>query len=355
MLHLMRMAPGIVALVFMSILPSSPANAQASPSQSAARAAKPLPPFRSEDYRAFVMGVDNSLRVRNFEVLELQYENQIASRYRATDGSWLLEEFTKAFETYFKEADDAQIEQMFARWKEKSPNSRLRPVAYALMWETTAWKARGSGYASELTPEMADEFERRLHLAQQALDESKDVGADSPLWHYVSLAVAGSLGMTNGEVDRRFETAANLFPTYRPLYYVRMNFLLPQWGGSFERVAEFIDASQKRTASTDGKAFYAWLYTKLAKSQCCTDTFTEAGANWPRLRDAYEEAMVRFPDTNTLVYYATMACLAEDGPTSARLMEQVLSKKIRLDIATDGMVSNSICNGVAKRPTSKHG
>jgi hypothetical protein len=351
----------VVVMAVAALVGSQRAQAQWWQDFEPKKSAGSVPGFRytSETYGDAVSAIGSAMQRHDFVKLDRMYDEFVHDKVRASDGTWMIEAFQFTVSGWAKSGgpkpkDEAAIESFFAEWKEKSPESRLRPVAYVTVWATTAWKARGGEVASKVTPEGWEGFKRGLERAEQGLRASEDVGQDSPMWHYENFVVAASSGMPRAELDRRFEAGVARFPTFRPFYYERMNFLLPQWGGDFDQVDAFIEAAVRRTERTDGKAFYAWLYTKMAQSQCCTDIFSEARASWPRMRESYEDIMVRFPDIKNDVFYTAMACMAEDGPTTMRLMEKIKPRMIKLDLATNGMVSNSICRGVAERGVSKY-
>ena len=313
----------------------------------------PTPPkFRGTQYetkpvydRNLVMNassqVSGAIEDGNFAKIERMYAEFAETRLRASDGTWMVWAVQNAFDNWFYAMEDSRIARLFADWKQKVPDSKLLPVMEAEMWQRTAWRARsGRGYSS-LTPEMRQGFEERLRKASRALEASADAGRDNPIWYWVALIVAGSSGRPEAQFDALFEEAVGKFPTYLPLYLTRLNYYLPQWGGSFEKVDAFIKRSEERTGASDGKSFYAWLYVDVAhKSGGDEGFFHETQVSWPRMRDSFEDMIRRYPDTWNKSLYATFACLARDRETTAKVLT-MLPADAQLGAYTDGLSTDA--------------
>jgi len=168
-------------------------------------------------------------------------------------------------------------------------------------------------------------FNEGLRHAAIALHDAEPGGRQSPLWYWVALIVAGSSGQPAPVFDALFEEAVTRFPYYQPLYYTRLNYYLPQWGGSYEAVDRFIARSVARTSAQEGDAFYTWLYLDVARTQG-GDLFQKTLADWPRLRKGFEDMIARHPDTWNLNVFATWACQVRDRETTALLLTQLGTK-----------------------------
>lgn len=284
--------------------------------------------------------IGEALGKGDFDKLERMHDEFARSALRATDGTWMLESFQWAFDNWFYVQDEATIRKLFADWKEKLPAARLRPIAEAEMWQRVAWKARGEGFSGSTTREGQDLFLERLRKASQALEASAEVGKDSPIWYWVALIVAGSSGRPQAQFDALFDEAVTKFPTYLPLYLTRVNYLLPQWGGDYDKVDAFVQDAVKRTAATEGTSFYAWIYVDILRKHQGDRFFGETRASWPVMRESFEDMTKRYPDVLNRIVYATFACLARDRETTARLISQ-LPPEVELGnfargISTDG-------------------
>ena len=251
--------------------------------------------------------------------LERMYDEFMAGNARSTDGRYMVQAIQDNVAGTMGAIDERRAANMFKAWEAKAPQSKLRPILLAVMHQAQAWKARGGAYGS--SGEGAQLFRERLRLAAQALAESKQAGKDSPIWWWVSLIVAGSSGASPAQMDAIFEEAVKLFPTYQPLYYTRLNYLLPQWGGSAEAVQRFVAASVERTTASEGQGMYAWLYIDLATKTCCGPE--DMSASWPPLNAALHDLVTRHPDTLNKNYYGSFACRARDKETTARLLQEL--------------------------------
>ena len=257
----------------------------------------------------------------DFAKIDRMYDEFMKAPIRASEGILMIDAFRRALGNLFMVKEEADLTRFFAVWREKSPDSRLRPVAQADMWQALAWKARGSAGSSRVTPEGKDLFQERLRLASRALEASADVGKDDPLWYWVALIVAGSSARPAAQFDALYDEAVTKFPAYLPLYYTRLNYLLPQWGGDWDAVDAFVQDAVKRTRATEGTTMYAWLYTD-AFMKIDGNPFEVTKARWPALRASFEDMVKRYPDAYNRQLYLTYACLARDKETTGRLMTQ---------------------------------
>ena len=190
----------------------------------------------------------------------------------------------------------------------------------------------------------------RLNKATQALESSQEVGKESPIWYWVALIVAGSSGRSAAEQDALFEQAVKRFPSYQPLYYTRMNYLLPQWGGSYDAVERFVRASVARTSEKEGSAFYAWLYVDLGngRKNLGGDLFAVTKVSWPSMKKGFEDLVERYPADSNKNLFATYACRARDKETTGRLLTE-LGEKAKLGFAAQG-ISTESCRMFALTP-----
>lgn len=265
-----------------------------------------------------------ALETGDFAKVERMYAEFLETRLRTNDGLWMLESVQRTLHMWFGTHDEARIRRFFAEWAEKIPDSKLRPIAQADMWQSVAWEARGRGYASNVTPEGWQMFRERLAKASEAVDASEAIGRDSPYWYWVALGVAGSTGRPEAQFDALFDRAATRFPSYQPLYSARLNYLMPQWGGDFDKVDRFIDAAVRRTAAAEGNTFYARLYMDVSKGTFQdSEFFRDSRVSWPRMRESFEELNRRYPDSWNKSLYAGFACRVRDRETTARLLQDM--------------------------------
>jgi hypothetical protein len=273
----------------------------------------------------------------DFETLDRMYDELLAGQVRAEDGTSMIEPFGRFLGSV---AGSPVVDDAFATWARKSPASKLRPVAEAIRWESAAWQARGGAGVASVPGETMQIFQHDLARATKALAAAEPDGKQSPLWYWVALIVAGSSQRPAAQFDALFAEAADRFPTYQPLYYTRVNYLLPQWGGDFDAVDKFVAASVKRTSAQEGDAFYAWIYVDISTS-IDGDLFEVTKATWPRMKKGFEDMVARHPDPWNKNLYATWACRVRDRETTARLLTELGNDAKLGHVSSPGITTES--------------
>ncbi len=274
----------------------------------------------------------------DFQKIDRMYDEFMRDDRRAEDGTWFVAQIASTLGGVAL-ADEKLVNKSLAKWAEQSPQSKLRPVAEAVIWNSRAWNARGTGFAGATAQESMQLFREKLARAAKALKDAEPEGKESPIWYWVALIVAGGSGRPSAQFDALFEEAVARFPYYQPLYYTRMNYLLPEWGGSLDAVDKFIERSVARTADKEGKSFYVWLYLDMSM-KINGDFLTETPATWPKLKQGFEDLVARHPDVWNKNLYATFACRVRDKETTARLLTE-LGDKAWVGAYSDGITAES--------------
>lgn len=254
-----------------------------------------------------------------FAELERMHDEFMRVKARSTDGRFMVQAIQDNVAGIGGTMDERMALNIFKTWEAKVPESKLRPVLLAVLHQAQAWKARGTSFGT--TPEGVQLFRERLLLAAKTLEDNATAGKESPIWWWVALIVAGSSGRSPEEMDAIFEEAVARFPSYQTLYFTRVNYLLPRWGGSEEAVDRFVTASIDRTKAAEGQSMYLWLYMDLTAKNCCGNE--NLPKVWPRLKSAFEELITRYPDVRTKNQYGAYACRARDKETTARMLTEL--------------------------------
>ena len=272
----------------------------------------------------------------DFRKLDRMYDEMLEGGVRATDGTSMVQPFAEVFE---QAGSSPVFDKSMQRWAEVAPDSKLRPLAQAVRLEGDAWRARGGSGIDRVPEESLRIFREKLAEATRALEAAEPQGRSSPLWYWVALIVAGSSGRPAPQFDALFDEAVARFPYYQPLYYTRVNYLLPQWGGNWAAVDRFVDDAVSRTSASEGEAFYAWIYVDVA-TKAGGDLFEATLASWPRMKKGFEDMIARHPDVWNKNLYATWACRARDKETTARLLVE-LGNRADLGAASEGIGTES--------------
>lgn len=103
-----------------------------------------------------------------------------------------------------------------------------------------AWKARGSGWASEVTPEGWKEFRKHMELSADNFREAMKQRPRDPFapWQLFSLSVAHRDPKDPMPKDWFEKTIAIRFD-YEPAYGEAIRYLQPRWGGSHQEMLQF--------------------------------------------------------------------------------------------------------------------
>jgi hypothetical protein len=106
----------------------------------------------------------------------------------------------------------------------------------ALVHIDLAWQARGSGWASTVTPEGWKGFNDHLAAANTAVIAAWNRHPDRPQPAAVGITIA--MGGAGGDVtvQQWFDRSVAAQMDYKPAYDALRNALLPRWGGSHEQM-----------------------------------------------------------------------------------------------------------------------
>lgn len=302
---------------------------------------------RADIERASV-AIQRALAAGDIEKVERMHDEFLALEQAGGNGRWMMEAFGLAFQTALPglTKDRVKILNLIAGWKERFPQSKLLPALEAGAWMASAWNARGHGYASTVSPEGMKAFRDDNARAMEVLKQSEGSAKDSPLWYEEALSVAGVTGQPDAVMDAIFDEGASRFPLYYRLYATRVNFLLPQWGGSYASVDDFVRKAVLRTQATEGTSFYAWLYGSVRRSFDGENFFKGTKASWKLMRHGFEDGLAIDDDWVWLNTYAAFACMAEDRPTLRRLLDR-LGKDANFELLLRNM-SQEVCMAMAR-------
>lgn len=118
-----------------------------------------------------------------------------------------------------------------ADWLRAMPGSYPAHWLCAAVWESGAWSARSGKFASEVSAGefalMKERLARSSALLQRALDLTP-----KPIEALTMLAANHHLGGRAQEAEAFLQRAEAIMPQHPGIHGVRMNFALPEWGGS---------------------------------------------------------------------------------------------------------------------------
>lgn len=128
-------------------------------------------------------------------------------------------------------------------WLRAMPGSYVAHWWCGEMWSNGAVAARGHQYASEVSRArfalMAERLQRSNALLERALALSP-----RPVEALTELAANAYLDGDRARAEAYLERAEALMPQHPGIYYVRMNFSLPEWGGSPKQETAWLERAR---------------------------------------------------------------------------------------------------------------
>ena len=106
-------------------------------------------------------------------------------------------------------------------------------------WTEWGWAARGTGWASTVTPEGWKLFHERLGRARSELEQAVQRDPSGCRAHVALMVVARGLGLPAEFEEEQFRQALRARPRYYPAYLERFEYLRPRWHGDAEQLLAF--------------------------------------------------------------------------------------------------------------------
>ena len=132
------------------------------------------------------------------------------------------------------------------------PYSKLEPILFK-NWPTEsslfllkgrfytdyAWWARGTGWADSVTPKGGEDFEKRLGIAEKALEEAWRLDPSDARIARRMITVEMGQGRGRTRMEQWFERAMALNPNYCDACLAKLLYLCPKWHDSREEMIGF--------------------------------------------------------------------------------------------------------------------
>lgn len=179
------------------------------------------------------------LKSGDYPALESYYSRQ-QQRYEA--GSIPDDKLYASFRKLYEESPDN--EGFFDRWVAEYPNSYSAALARGIYLYRMAWAVRGDRYLSDTASHQIEGMKDYLTRARPDLLASLKL-TDKP---YLSTLYLLNVAMLNGTAPERrqwYERGTTIDPDNTLLRYRYMFSLRPRWGGSYQRMQEFLAQCEK--------------------------------------------------------------------------------------------------------------
>lgn len=190
-------------------------------------------------------------------------------------------------------------------------------------------------------------------LKWRPLKYAAERAAFNPLLYVLSLDVGLDQSQDPEKLRGIFDRARARFPAYHPLYRRMLRILMPRWGGSYEKVDEFVNVMSNRSSSTPDLVLYArlyWMYAGLERDDI--NIFDDALANWPTMRAGFTRMTALYPRSDLVLNaFAKFACDGGDADAYAKL-RPLLSKRLSATAWSQKVTVQSCDKKFAKAPQS---
>jgi hypothetical protein len=229
------------------------------------------------------------------------------------------------------------ITEKLDKWILQYPKSVTPRIIKANIYIRIGWKARGTGWAKDVTEEGWKVFREELNTAWEILEKAEKLEQKDPELYRCMLSIAMGTSKPDEVAKDLFEKGVALEPRYYRLYSVRAVSLLPRWGGRWEDAGRFAQRAVELTKETDGESFYFRIALSLLNYGDKDDhsPFLNHGFSYERLKRAYKDFGDLYPNLNfQRNSFALIACVYDDKETAREILDE-LGKNIDY-LAWDG-------------------
>jgi hypothetical protein len=252
---------------------------------------------RSRKINAEVIGL---LRQRNYQALDAMAARLQRNNVTFSNGDWEICFFYEGVSDLPEGDSDVEWEeriQALRDWFDADAESMPARIALAFGLYNYAWKARGHGWAKDVTEDGWRQFQERLTEARRILIAAERLGPDSPVYYSTRLRIAFVDGTPRDEWEQLYEECITAFPGYTRFYLAKATMLLPRWVGEPGEWEAFAAASANRVGGEAGDVLYAQIIWQMHELRLFGNIFSESAVEWPRTRRCFEALCRRYPES----------------------------------------------------------
>jgi hypothetical protein len=256
------------------------------------------------------------LQAGDWKKLDELVDSLAVSGERAPDGDFQLQRVTSGIAALFDvtEESDESMRKKLAAYQRERPESALAPILTAMQLHSAAWRARGEGFASDVTREGWKLFSERNRQAWQKILAAKAHGDRLPTWYEEAIAIGLDTGFEGEQLKELFEEGVGRFLGYHPIYFAFQRQFSPRWGGSYVEADAFIREQVAARTNPEGEMLYMQLYSNLDYlERYQLSFFKESRVDWLRMRAGFEAWNDKYPDKQNRAVFASYACRAGDS------------------------------------------
>lgn len=265
----------------------------------------------------------------DFSELEKLFKQYDTTKEETPSGALKINLLTDGINTalrlrpkFSKEEDYIRKEELLKRWIKAHPESIMAHIMYASTFADRAWMLRGEGAASTVPKEAWEPYYKYLNLQNNYLDKHKNILSTNILWYLEKLMNRKHLSKQSEFGDIYKEAVSKDIQDMR-IYSVMIASLSPRWGGSAEKIDDFINSVAKNSKTDSSDYIYSRLYASAEQDLFPHQLFEKSKADWPRMKRGFEQRLIKNPDVWNENIYAKYACQAKDKETSRKLIARI--------------------------------
>jgi hypothetical protein len=287
------------------------------------------------------------LESESWPELDALVDKLATSRERNEEGRFELQVMTDAISDWMEGRDeehDQVTRRKLEHYVEQFPKSAFAPIAQAMQMHLAAWRARGYGFASTVTPEGWQLFREHNQQAWRVIEAAKSTSDRLPVWYLEAISIATDIGLPSDEILALLHEGARRYPGYYPLYIPFMRQYAPRWGGDYRTADAFVRKEVAAKSNPDGEILYTQLYWLIDQYEHGDPGFfEESQIDWSRMRTGFELLMKQFPNGKEIqANFVAFACRAGDGATYYKWRRTVDAGKF-MTVAPNG-ISLEVCD-----------
>ncbi len=204
----------------------------------------------------------------------------------------------------------------YEAWLAARPKSLAAHLALATYWETYAWKARGGGYASTVTPEGWALFRERIAKVRDILTAAEALEERDPCLCRRQIHLAVDMGGSKQEVERIVRRSLEIDPDYFATPVEAVRYFLPRWHGDRGDLEAFAKHVAELTKERHGDGLYAALVAD-ATNYHGSRVFNDFQFDWDRVKTGIADLKREFPEAIHFdEWLAELACYQRDRETA---------------------------------------
>jgi len=233
-----------------------------------------------------------------YEQLENRADAYRSGKARLTNSNLKLRVFYSAFLDFPVDSDDehwTQFIQCIENWVGKKPESVTARIALAQAYRRYAWKARGGGWATTVTPERYRLMQQRLAVAWRALNEAKRLPQKCPAWYGAALSLGLGTEMPRKDYDNLFAEAVTNVADYDAIYDYTAYYLLPRWYGRPGEWESFARTMMQRNDIPDPKEIFAKIVLYLNSMVFFDSEFSSSHQSSALLKESFLALQKHYP------------------------------------------------------------